>query len=479
MNFRLRSFLCVVLFTAAALVPAVASANGRFPSANQIAFNPKDPQSMILRTTFGLLRSHNRGKNVNLICDSIIGAASVVDPGVAITSDGSYIVAAPDGLAVSHDDGCGFPFMGGALAKERFIDAAVDHQNPARAVALTATTDPASPGTEHVQVFETQDNGVTWAAVGVALDPNQIVTTIDVAPSNPLRLYMSGNTIQGSKLQGFIATSVDAGKTWQRYAWDFPRAAQLYIAGVDPVDEQLLYVRTYFSDNGPSSLLVSHDGGKTFGVAVTVDALLTGFALSPDGSRVAIGSPKHGVMVANRVVASGAADGGPSMTFEQHASDAIFCLGWEGDTLFGCGFGVEKGCGTGTGEFMLASSADEGKTWSTLVPSLGAIEPPAATCAADSPSTKVCGPDWPRMHAILECGFRLDAGADAADSGDAGTPRSPARPDECSCRMVGDPAVRSHGGGVAVVVGVLALLRRRRRSDSPTRARRRAFEART
>jgi hypothetical protein len=459
-----------IAFGSLSLVLAFATpsfANGRFPAANQLVVHPGDPNTLIVRATFGLLVSHEQGKNPRLVCDVIIGAAAVVDPGVALFGDGTFLVAAPEGLAVSRDNACSFPFIGGELANQRFIDVSVDHTNPLRALALSATR--RDDGTENVRVFETTNAGATWAAISSGLDPNVLVTTLDVAPSNGQRVYLSGNRVVSGKLEGFVGRSDDGGKTFVYATANYAKATQIYIAGVDPLDADLLYLRTYFTDAGPSSLVVSRDGGKTFEIALTIQSNMSGFALSPDGSRVAIAGLQTGVTVAARPLGP---DAGPlSMTFEEHSPLPMRCLGWTGNKLFGCGSGVPLGCGNGDGQFLLGSSEDEGRTWNTVIPLMADIGAPNPDCADDTPSKKVCGPIYPTLQKLLTCPYvKLDAGTkDAApEAGDAGTTKPP--PDNCDCGVVGSPApitpVGMFGLGVAGLgatgLGVRRIVRRKR-----------------
>jgi MYXO-CTERM domain-containing protein len=446
-------------------------ANGRFPAANQLIVHPHDPNTVLLRATFGILFSHEAGKNSRLICDQIIGAASVVDPGVGFFDDGSIMVAAPVGLGISTDNGCSFQFVGGELADQRFIDVTSDRGNPKRALALSATQK--SDGTENVRVFESTDNGRTWAVVSTGLEQNALVTTLDVAPSNSQRVYLSGNRVVGGALEGFVARSDDGGRNFTYVKADFPNANQIYIAAIDPFDADLVYLRTYGTDAGPSHLVVTRDGAKTFAIATTINSNMSGFALSPDGSRVAIAGLQTGVAVASRPAPLDAG-GGLGMVFEEHSPLPMRCLGWEGNKLYGCGSGVPVGCGTGDGQFLLGDSTDEGRTWNTLIPLLSDILEPDPSCAAGTPSKAVCTVNFPATHNLFTCPFTVDAGADAADAGaaDAG-PQRPPPLDDCSCSVVGGGpggSVAAVGAGLgALGLSVFALRRRSRKKRSKKR----------
>ncbi|MFX8149165.1 hypothetical protein ABTK96_19690, partial [Acinetobacter baumannii] len=72
-----------------------------------------------------------------------------------------------------------------------------------------------------------------------------LAETIDVAPSDPMRLYVSGtfHDAAGTK-KGALETSLARGKSWTRTVIDIPGDAAVFIGGVDPLDPQRVYLRT-------------------------------------------------------------------------------------------------------------------------------------------------------------------------------------------------------------------------------------------
>ena len=103
-----------------AIAPA-ARANSRLPAANQLVVAPDDPSSLLLRTTFGFLFSHDAGKTWDWLCESAIPAAGQQDPAVALLAGGVVTSAQQvEGLAQSPDRGCSWSFV----AKKSAIDVA-------------------------------------------------------------------------------------------------------------------------------------------------------------------------------------------------------------------------------------------------------------------------------------------------------------------------------------------------------------------
>ncbi|HEY0464521.1 MAG TPA: hypothetical protein VGC79_09945, partial [Polyangiaceae bacterium] len=68
--------------------PRPASANGRYPKADQLAIAPDDPQFLAVRTTFGVLVSHDSGQNWDWICERALGYSGVQDPTLGLMERG-------------------------------------------------------------------------------------------------------------------------------------------------------------------------------------------------------------------------------------------------------------------------------------------------------------------------------------------------------------------------------------------------------
>ena len=63
---RLATFAITV--AAAVATSGIASANGRAPLTNGVTFRPGDPHSLYVRSTFGLLVSHDDGCSFRWVC---------------------------------------------------------------------------------------------------------------------------------------------------------------------------------------------------------------------------------------------------------------------------------------------------------------------------------------------------------------------------------------------------------------------------
>src|SRR5258707_12148 len=104
-----KSAVVLAALVAASLGATTAHANGRAPLTNGIFFQPNDPHSLYVRTTFGLLISHDDGCTMNWVCEQDIGYGSTFDPTYRIATDGTIYATSPAaGLRISHDGGCSF-----------------------------------------------------------------------------------------------------------------------------------------------------------------------------------------------------------------------------------------------------------------------------------------------------------------------------------------------------------------------------------
>src|SRR5262249_13829830 len=163
----------------------------RYPSANQMVLRPGNPNRLLVRTTFGLLLSNDAGKTWDWVCEGAFGYQGAGDLGVTYTGGGSVLVAPPKGLVVSVNRGGALGLAGGAAEGRSLVDVTVRPDKPAAAVALASALSTAT-GSHDSQVFTTEDDGATWAPLGAPLDPAAELATIEVARSDPGRIYASG-----------------------------------------------------------------------------------------------------------------------------------------------------------------------------------------------------------------------------------------------------------------------------------------------
>jgi hypothetical protein len=248
----------------------------------------------------------------------------------------------------------------------------------------------------------TEDNGRNFERLPVELDPSVLMLTVDLAPSDTRRVYLSGTRSTDDGRSGLLLVSRDGGDSFSERAVPFDQRVDqgLYIAAVDPTDADTLYLRT--SSGGAGRLIVSRDAGETF-VTPFVGAPVRGFALSPDGRSVYFGGTS-GIYAGSR----------DDLAFEQRSSVRCLCLAATEDTLYACS---DEYSG-----FTLGASTDGGFNFEPKL-HLKSVRGPLA--CADDTSAGSCAGEWQSIRTLL--GIMPEAGAEAGaggapGQGDAGSP---------------------------------------------------------
>jgi hypothetical protein len=457
---------------------AVADANGRFPASNQLVFSPADPNLVILRTTFGILISHDNATTWSWLCEDALGLppTSSADPPLGLTGSDALVAGIYRGLEVSRDVGCTWAFAGGQLTGAFVSDLAVRPNAPHTLVAIESTygADAGADGSTGYanQAFESTDDGATWSPLGAPLDPTVLVTTIDVAASDPQRLYVSGfrlATSMGGTNAASLFVSVDSGAHWtERPLPPLVNETAAYIAAVDPSSADLVYVRTEGNVVTPSQsrLLVTSNAGQSFDVALAFDqegdggvstVQMLGFALSQDGSKVYAGSARDGLYMGMRGALPDAAG-----AFQKVATSHpihVQCLATHGSELWACSDEVSG--------FLAGVSSDDGVTFTPKLHLDGVASPLA--CAADATAAQ-CQPEFPQLCAMLGGCASEDGGSTPSDAsaGDGGSPPPPPTSKSSGgCSMLGGGGGAYGAVGAIFAAGAAALLataaRRRRR----------------
>ena len=345
-----------------------ALANGRFPASNQILFSPANPSWMIVRSTFGIIITKDAGASWSWLCEDILGLppTSNEDPYLGLTQNDTLIAGLSLGLEVSTNTGCDWTFAGGPLKAQLIKDLAVHKDNPHIADVITSTYfPPAAPDGGDwgytQQTYESIDDGKTWAALGTPIDPMAVVTTLDVAPSDPNRIYVSAFRGSGMTRTASLFVSMNKGMTWMEHQAPLDsKESAAYIGAVDPTNEDVVYLRT----EGQSRLIVTQDGGQTFKPVKTMDDEMLGMTLSQDGSKVYVGSVADGLLVADT----------KTFTFTQTSMIHVQCLVTRGSELWACSDEVSG--------FAVGVSSDDGKTFTPKMHLLDVGGP--ESCGANS-----------------------------------------------------------------------------------------------
>jgi photosystem II stability/assembly factor-like uncharacterized protein len=442
---------------AALSLTMAAGANGRFPAAQHVVIGPGAASDVVaLRVTFGLVLSRDGGRTWRWMCEEGMFYPFVpamnFDAPIEVSSRGSTVWGYEVGIR-STDDGCKADDARGA-AMHTFVD-------------LTAT-----PRGDTIFAIESGQGvpnavyrggeGLEFQRLGAGVS-NVEFDTIEVAPSDPRRLYVTGRDTFTFLPKLF--RSDDGGATLEPLTPTTPAADSWWIAGVDPTAPDTLFLRA------PSGLTTelrrSRDGGRSFQRVATSDDPMLGFAISDDGRTVWYGSIAGGLHRSD--------DGGD--TFRQVNTLPVLCLRQHAGALWACSDWVSH-------DFALGRSRDNGATFEPML-RLGDFStfrgPPV--CDRRSEGADFCVERWPMMQRTLQSPddpdaslappdvFRRDAAVRDAPRDvsmdallDAGPPAAPPPPaDGCRCAAAGSRAREGATPAALLCAAGLAARRRRRR----------------
>lgn len=453
--------LGVFLFAALAVVPD-ALANGRFPAAQHVVVGPGPASDVVvLRVTFGLVISRDGGRSWRWMCEEGMFypfvPATNFDAPIEVTARGSIVFGYEMGLR-STDDGCKTDDLRGAWMRPFFDLTATPRGDTVFAIENT----PEAPnavyrGDAETLVFQRLGAGVA----GVNFD------TIEVAPSDPRRIYLTG--MDTRTFLPKLYRSDDGGTTLTLLAPSTPGPADSWwIAGVDPSDPDTLYLRA--PSGLRTELLRSRDGGRSFvRIALTEDPML-GFALSDDGRSVWYGSIAAGLYRSD--------DGGDS--FRRVNPLPVLCLRYHTGVLWACSDWVSH-------DFALGRSRDRGATFEAML-RLGDFSnfPGPPECDRRSEGAEICLERWPMMQRSLQNPDTIDASVSLPDvprrdaardaRGDVGMDatidggadlRAPTRPSPgCRCAAVGSQGRPGTRAWALCALGITVCRHRRRRAHT-------------
>jgi MYXO-CTERM domain-containing protein len=341
-----------ISFALLGLAP-LASANGRFPRGERLLEDPADPSHLVLAATYGLLTTRDAGASWHHVCESAFAElGGEADPVAAFVADGSLLTSLYSSLSRSSADACDFATTLAAGKAEAVPDFTLEAQNADHAIAVVAAVD--NGKVTSYRLHGSVDGGRSWQPFGVALpDALKLVFTVDVAPSDADRIYLSG---LGAGDVGLLLRSDDRGQSFS--ISELPTAAESgeapYIAAVDPQNADTLYVRTdlwsYEPETGISwardALLYSSDAGQHFTELVRASGKLLGFALSPDGSELLLGyaDPVEGLGRLTEAAGLGIYRGKAGSAEFQHVfAGSTSCLSWTQNGIYACTSQAELG----------------------------------------------------------------------------------------------------------------------------------------
>jgi MYXO-CTERM domain-containing protein len=338
--------LVAALFGASLVLCACPSAaNARFPLSQRFFQDQANPDRLFLSATFGLLISRDRGQNWYHVCESAL-TPELIESDILfeVMPDGGMLTALVQPLQLSTDCGCTWQPVLGEDTTEWVVDIAKAGSNSV--VALVRSTSPSV-----YRVERSTDSGRTWSSLS-ELSTGLQAYTLDVAASDPMRVYVSATLIPSAdagitESTPALLVSDDGGTTWvTRPVTGAPSGDQPFIAAVHPDDADRVFVRTdnwvpnddTGLDDASDALFYSDDAGVTFRELLRKGAKLFGFALSPDGSTVlaGYGDPVQATRYVYPEEVGIYRASTTDFAFTLALNSPVSCLTWNGTGLYAC-----------------------------------------------------------------------------------------------------------------------------------------------
>ena len=425
-----------------------------------------------MRSTYGVLTTSDAGATWWWLCESGIGYDPGEDPMMAILGDGSTLAGASEGLFTTRDRGCTWPKD--AIVGDNYVrDLDVE---PDGTTVLAVTVTVLSDGSYDAVLLRSPDGATTWSNLGSVATGSVLPFTVDVAPSDPQRVYLSaarfptpadGDASDGS---GVLLRSLDGGATFSETKIPGTnRQNAPFIAAVDPKNPDVVYVRVQGEWDGTnpvqSWLLYSADAGKTWKEVFRASADMLGFALTPEGGAVLLGmgDTRDGLRpVDTSVIGLYRADP-TALSFSRLSTGQVGCLTYSGQNLYVCG-------STETVGYELGVSTDDGATISPLF-KYGTVAGPLA-CPANTPQATMCVSQWTIACRGLGSCPHVDAGtggpaAGGGSSGCCGSKPGSNEPQTGTAQL--DMLPRIDGEWLAATALLASALRRWARKRAGTR----------
>lgn len=424
-----------------------ALAHGRFPEAGYITFHPSDPNTIVVRTSFGLLVSHDAGASFRWICQQSMNQRITEDPNVLVAADNTLLVPLFAGYMRGEDNGCSFRYVD-ALTGRIMIDQVRDPLVATSIWSVSSNFDSAN------YVYFSDDEGRSWEARPGDLG-EAILDRIRVAPTDALRVYLSGSTLDetGTLREGTFLRSRDGGESFETLPFSFEAGERsLLLLAVDPTNADKIFARV--SGDFQDRLVMTVDAGDHW-TDLAALPFVQSFVIAPDGQRLWFGGGQDSGLWYS-------SDGGE--TLEQLDRDLdVNCLGLRDDELWICANNATDG-------FAIGKSTDGGRVFTPVfrfAEFAGIVE-----CEGESETVNTCemfeadirwdlGADG-GVPFGTDAGFR-DAGVVVGDAGsdvrDAGMVLRKKKPSGCSAAQG-----RSPDAGIGLVaLGFAAFARCKRR----------------
>lgn len=366
----LASLASLACSAALATLASPALANGRPPATVDVRPRSGGTQ-LVAGTTFGLTVSTNEGGSWQWVCEDAVGYGGTFDPDYEWSpTSGKLFATSFAGLRTSADS-CAFELDTGLQG--RYIAAIAFGSDGALYAAANDMTS---------QIYRSTDDGKTFpraSAADPAFKAYDSWLSIEVAPSDPTRVYLAGIRVAAGKPTEFLLyRSIDAATNFRILplpVFTPTMTSNIELAGVSYTNADILYVRVTNVAGGGDAIFRSADGGTTWSatpVLAKADSLRA-FVVRRNG-KVYAGTPTLGSFESTDGIAFTAVAGAPHLNCVSERADGV---------LFGC----TQNYGTPNDGAGVMKSTD-GVTWSSSMKYQDIAAP--QSCAAGTTQKDSC-----------------------------------------------------------------------------------------
>jgi len=210
MTYKPYSRVLITMIALATTAPDAALANGRPPGTSTINFRRGSSQDIAAGMTFGVVLSHDGGQTWRWMCEKAVLYGGLYDPDYVYSSTGTLFATTFDGALVNRD-GC--TFMPAGFGKKFFSSIT---QSSDGTIYMAAADVPDGMGSVgDAKIYKSTDNGATFPTSATAGQINDWYNSLEVAPSDPSRVYLSAYRLAVGGSRSFqIYKSTDAGATF-------------------------------------------------------------------------------------------------------------------------------------------------------------------------------------------------------------------------------------------------------------------------
>lgn len=188
-----------------------AHANGRAPGTSTINFQRGNNQHIAAGMTFGLVTSKDGGATWHWMCEKAVLYGGLFDPDYAYSTSGALFATTFEGSLVNRD-GCTFA---PTTFQKKFFSAITEGPNGTLYFAAADAEDVASGNPGDAKIYRSTDGGMTFPSSATAGIIGDWYSSIEVAPSDPNRIYLSGYRLPGGVRQFQLYRSDNAGTSFQ------------------------------------------------------------------------------------------------------------------------------------------------------------------------------------------------------------------------------------------------------------------------